>query len=136
MIVRLATRFPPFSPTKPPFPGAAVRGLVVVEVSSKYSQVAKKSKSLNAVFFAERTLSLAASVVELSAEVVAGRVPRPLIWMKSVWRKDGAQEPEIEDIGAVVAVVIMPTVTQTRLCCPVEGQEVRLSHKGISYRRS
>ena len=31
------------------------------------------------------------------------RVPRPLIWMKSVGEKIGPEEAEVEDVGAVVA---------------------------------
>ena len=70
--------------------------------SSKYSQLAKKSKSLKAVFCGCCDAVLDAVVEELFAEVVlAGAAPLDLDEVGR--REDRAEEAEVEDVRAVVA---------------------------------
>jgi hypothetical protein len=74
---------------------------VVVELLSKYSQLAKKSKSLKAV--SGLADARAEGVVEeLLAEVMLARAA-PLDLDEVGGREDGAEQAEVEDVGAVVA---------------------------------
>ena len=69
----------------------AGRRFVVVELSSKYSQLAKKSKSLKPVLGRLPVASRRARSMMLFAKSCL-RVPRPLIWMKSVGEKIGRRD--------------------------------------------